>query len=228
LASKARKRKDELYGGLAASTKALANAHRLELLELLAQAPRTVEVLAEMSGLSTANASQHLQVLKTAAMVESEKVGSFVTYRLAGDDVATMIVALRALAARCAARMGTARAALGAEASADDGVDREELLRRVRRREVVVLDVRPAEEFAAAHLPAAVSIPIRELARRLDELPRSRDIVAYCRGPFCVFASEAVAILTRAGFRASELSDGVAEWRARGLPLDSASMEVPS
>ena len=200
-----RRRKDVLYGGLAAVVKALGNPHRLELLDLLAQAPRTVEVVADMAALSVANASQHLQVLRAAGLVDAERRGAFVVYRLADQDVADTVVQLRRLAARDAA----------------EAVDRETLLARVRRGDVVLLDVRPPEEFAAGRIPGARSVPIRELKARIDELPRAQEIVAYCRGPFCVYADDAVRVLRDAGRRASTMKDGVAEWRAAGFPLET-------
>lgn len=219
--TRARKTKSVLYAGMAAAVKAMANAHRLELLDLLGQAPRTVDVLAGLTGLSIANASQHLQVLRVAGLVMSERRGSFVSYRLAGSDVADTLVALRALAhARSAKLENIANELHGGEGVVE--VDRGDLLKRVLRGDVVLVDVRPAEEFASAHLPRAVSVPLKELKARLAELPVNKTVVAYCRGPYCVFAKDAVDVLRAAGINAQALSDGVAEWRVRGLPLESA------
>lgn len=221
MASGSRRMKRALYEGLTAVVKALANPHRLELLDLLAQAPRTVEVLAELSGLTVANASQHLQVLRAAGLVESEKSGSYVTYRLAGADVAHTVVQLRALAHARSATIARAAAELSLAPAGAEAVEREALWRRARRGEIVVVDVRPAEEYAAGHLPGALSVPLRELRARLAELPKDRPVVAYCRGPYCVLAADAVSLLLREGFTARRLPDGVAEWRAAGLPLET-------
>jgi rhodanese-related sulfurtransferase/DNA-binding transcriptional ArsR family regulator len=211
--------KGPLYEAFAAVVKAMANPHRLELLDLLVQAPRTVEALAEQARLSVANASQHLQVLKREGLVTSARRGPFVTYRLAGDDVAEAVVRLRQLAEARSAALAAAASRLQRRGAERQEVDRAALLRRARRGEVLVLDVRPAEEYAAGHLPHARSFPLGELKRRLAELPRDVEVVAYCRGPFCVLARDAVALLERAGRKAVQLEDGVAEWRARGLPL---------
>ena len=216
---KPRRKKDVLYAGMATAVKALANAHRLELLDLLGQAPRTVDVLAGLTNLSIANASQHLQVLRTAGLVESERRGSFVAYRLADTDVADTLVTLRQLAHARSEKLE----AIASELRGGPGVvevDRVDLLKRVQRGDVVLVDVRPVEEFAAAHLPRAVSMPVKELKARLRELPADKTVVAYCRGPYCVFAVDAVDVLRAAGFNALALSDGVAEWRVRGLPLE--------
>lgn len=221
--SRRRPRKSALYDGLAVSVKALANPHRLEILELLAQVPRTVEAVGGLARLSVANASQHLQVLRVAGLVESEKRGSFVTYRLAGDDVAAILVRLRELSHARTAAMARIADELREKAAPFEELDRLELLERARRGEVVVVDVRPAEEYAAGHIPGARSIPLRELKGRLAELPKRTRVVAYCRGPYCVLAANAVDVLSRAGFKALHLTDGVAEWRARGLPIESGS-----
>lgn len=218
---KADKHKGALYEALAKAVKAMANPHRLELLDLLVQAPRTVEVLADLARLSVANASQHLQVLRREGLVVGEKAGLFVTYRLAGDDVAEAVVRLRQLAHARSAAMEEASSLLRSRRARCDEVDRAELLARVRRGEVTVLDVRPVEEYDAGHLEGAVSMPLEELKRRLAELPRHLEVVAYCRGPFCLLADAAVRQLGDAGFRARPLSDGVAEWRAQGLPIET-------
>ncbi len=222
------RRKRTLYEGLASAVKALANPHRLELLDLLAQAPRSVDVVAGLANLTVANASQHLQVLRAAGLVQSVKQGSFVTYRLAGDDVAAAVVQLRVLAHARSAKLDAVAAELRGGKGASEEIDRGDLLKRAQRREVVFLDVRPGEEFAAGHLPGALSIPLRELRRRIAEVPAHQRIVAYCRGPYCVFAVDAVTVLREAGFDAAPLSDGVAEWRARGLPVETAPRAAPS
>jgi rhodanese-related sulfurtransferase/DNA-binding transcriptional ArsR family regulator len=217
-----RRHKDVLYEQLARIGKAVAAPRRLELLDLLGQAPRTVEALADETDMSIANTSQHLQVLRAAGLVDSVKEGLYVTYRLASADVAELTLRLRALAEARLAEMDRVK-----KQFFDDGdlepIDRRELAARVRRGEVVLLDVRPAAEFAAAHITGAVSIPHDELPRRLAELPKRREIVAYCRGPYCVYASKAVKVLRGRGFKATRLEDGIAEWRARGLPIASPS-----
>lgn len=210
--------KEPLYVQLADVAKALANPHRLELLDLLAQAPRTVEVLAKMARLSVANASQHLRVLRSAGLIDARKSGSFVTYRLAHPDVAPLLMKLRGLEEAHRNAINAAVSAIRTDSDVE-AVDRGELVRRVERGEVVLLDVRPPEEFATAHLRGAVSIALPELKARLRDLPKKTKIVAYCRGPYCVMASEAVRILKQAGFQATLMREGVTEWRALGFPI---------
>lgn len=218
--------KDDLFDALARPAKAMASPRRVELLDLLAQAPRTVEALAAESSMSIANTSQHLQVLRSAGLVTSDKAGQYVTYRLASHAVHELVVALRSVAERHVADLAEVKRSLLLDADDITPVSGKELLRRARAAEVVLLDVRPREEFDAAHLPHAISVPIGELARRVDELPRDADVVAYCRGPYCVYAAEAVRLLRRRGFRAFRLEDGVPEWRARRLPLVSREEEL--
>jgi len=217
-----RRHKDALYEQLARVGKALAAPRRLELLDLLGQAPRTVESLAEQTGMSIANTSQHLQILRAAGLVASEKDGLFVTYRLASEDVADFSLRLRRLAETQLAEMERVKRQFFATEDDIDAVGGKELLNRVRRGQAVLLDVRPTEEFEAAHISGAVSIPHDELKRRLADLPKRREIVAYCRGPYCVYAIEAVKLLRSRGFKATRIEDGVAEWRARGLPTESS------
>lgn len=221
-----RHHKDALYGQLARIGKALAAPRRLELLDLLGQAPRTVEGLADQTGMSVANTSQHLQVLRAAGLVEAAKEGLYVTYRVASDEVATFSVQLRRLAESRLADVERIKRQFFATSDDLDAVSGKELLGRVRRGEVVLLDVRPAEEYGAGHLPGAISIPHDELKRRLSELPKNRRVIAYCRGPYCVFASEAVKLLGSRGFKASRIEDGVVDWRARGLPVERDAPEV--
>jgi len=206
--------------------KAVAAPKRLELLDLLCQGPRTVEVLADQAALSIANASQHLQVLRAARLVEAEKHGLHVEYRLAGDDVSRFFLALRSLAeGRLAEIAVVAREYLGAR-DAMETVAGEELLRRVKEGVVTVLDVRPSEEYEAGHLPGAVSIPLGELKARFKELPKNRDVVAYCRGPYCVFAVEAVALLRKKGFKAHRIKEGVLDWKSRGGRVEAGNGRV--
>jgi rhodanese-related sulfurtransferase len=211
-----RRFKDAIYEQFARIGKAMSSPKRLELLDLLCQGPRTVEALAEHAALSIANASQHLQVLRAARLVEAEKKGLHVEYRLADDDVCRFFLALRGLAeSRLAEVEHIARDYFKGRGPMEP-VEGDELLRRVKSGAVTVLDVRPAEEYRAGHIPGAVSIPLPELKARLKELPKDRDVVAYCRGPYCVMAVEAVERLRRQGVKAHRLEQGVVEWRARG------------
>jgi DNA-binding transcriptional ArsR family regulator len=206
-----RREKDALFEQFARVGKALASARRLELLELLAQAERPVEELARESGLSLANASQHLKILRDAGLVIARRDGVFVRYALAGDDVLGLWLALRAVAAdRLAEVERAAREYLGGEVEA---IGRRELVERARSGDLLVIDVRPAREFEAGHIEGARSIPIDELEDRLGELPPDAEVVAYCRGPYCVYAHEAVRQLAAAGRRARRLEDGWPEWR---------------
>lgn len=217
--SRSRQFKDTVYEQLARVGKAVAAPKRLELLDLLCQGPRTVEVLAGQAALSVANASRHLQVLRGAGLVESEKRGLYVEYRLANEQVGRFYLALRKLAESRNAEIDRVARAFFEQRDDLEAVPRGELLRRVRHGEVTVLDVRPAEEYRAGHIPGALSIPVGEIKARLAELPKGRDVVAYCRGPYCVMAVEAVTILRRQGIRAHRLEEGVLEWRARGWPV---------
>jgi rhodanese-related sulfurtransferase len=206
-----RRQKDTLFEAIALMGKAFASPVRLELLDLLAQAPRTVEELARASGQSTANASQHLQALHAAGMVTRTREGTRVRYAIAGDDALRPWLALRdASLVQLAEVERAARDYLGA---AVEAIDRDELRERLARGDVLVLDVRPAEEYAAGHIDGARSIPLDELEERLAELPADREIVAYCRGPFCAYAHEAVRRLRSAGISARRLEDGWPEWR---------------
>jgi rhodanese-related sulfurtransferase/predicted transcriptional regulator len=212
--------KRTLFEHFAATAKALGSGHRLELLEHLAQSERGVEALARLSGLSIANASQHLQHLRRAGLVVARKQGKHVLYRLADEAVVTLLAALRRTAERNVAEVEKLIATHFHTRDGLEPVSREELMRRMRRGLVTVLDVRPSEEFAAGHLPGAINIPLKELKRRLGELPSGKEVVAYCRGPYCVLSYEAVAKLRRRGFRARRLEEGYPEWKASGLPLE--------
>jgi rhodanese-related sulfurtransferase len=212
-----------MYEQFARIGKAISAPKRLELLDLLCQGPRTVEALAEQATLSAANASRHLQVLRAARLVDAEKKGLFVEYRLADDGVWRFFLELRGLAeARLAEVAQVARGYLQ-EHEAIEAVAAEELLRRVRAGEVTVLDVRPTEEYRAGHIPGALSIPVADLKARLKELPKDREVAAYCRGPYCVMAVEAVELLRKKGFKAHRIEQGVTDWRARGWRVDSAA-----
>jgi rhodanese-related sulfurtransferase len=219
--SSPRRFKDSLYEQLARVGKALSAPKRIELLDLLCQSPRTVESLAEFAAISVANASQHLQVLRSARLVETEKKGLYIEYRLADDDVCRFLVAQRQLAHSRLAEIEHVMRTYFDKREAMEAVEGEELMRRVRKGEVTVLDVRPAEEYRAGHIPGALSVPVGELKARIRELPKGRDIVAYCRGPYCVMAIEAVELLRTQGFKAHRLEQGVADWRARGWRIES-------
>lgn len=219
--------KDALYEQLARIGKAASAPKRLELLELLAQGPRTVESLAGEAAISMANASQHLQALRIARLVEAEKKGLHVEYRIASDEVCAFFVALRTLATARLAEVEQVSRAYLQDRGALEPISGEELLRRAANGDVIVLDVRPASEYRAGHLPGALSIPLAELGARLRELPKKREIVAYCRGPYCVFALEAVAALRRRGIKAVRAEDGVSEWRLAGLPVEGTATGGP-
>jgi len=211
----ARGRKDALFEAIALMGKGFASPVRLELLDLLAQAPRTVQELARASEQSMANASQHLQALQAAGLVSRQRQGTSVRYALAGEDVLALWLALRnASAARLAEVERAAREYLGGEVEA---IGRDELIARLSRGDAVLIDVRPAEEYEAGHIDGARSIPIDELERRLAELPKDREVIAYCRGPFCAYAHEAVRTLERSGRQARRLDDGWPEWNLQQL-----------
>lgn len=216
-----RELKDQLYAQVASIGKAVSSPKRLELIELLCQCEKPVEELAAQAGISVKLASAHLGALRRARLVTTRRDGKYVFYRLADGSVADFWVALRSQAEERLVELQLGLAAIARDAGGLEQQDRGAILRKAAAGEVLVLDVRPAEEFAAAHLPHARSIPLAELRQRLGELPKDTPVVAYCRGPFCMFASDAVALLQRHGYRASHLADGVAEWRARGLPLEA-------
>ena len=215
-----RERKRALFDEFGRIGKALARGRRIELLDVLANGERGVEAVAGEVGLSVANTSQHLQILRQAGLVTTRREGTSIHYRLAGPEVFELWRTLRALAgARLVEVERLAAAYLGARDELEP-VTRQELARRLEDGDrLVVLDVRPAAEHAAGHIPGAVSIPVGELRRRLQELPRNREIVAYCRGPYCAFAHEAVALLRQEGFSARRLEDGLPEWQAAGLAV---------
>jgi rhodanese-related sulfurtransferase len=222
VATQHRRFKDAVYEQLGRLGKALAAPKRIELLDLLCQGPRTVEALAEQAAISVANASQHLQVLRAARLVDAEKKGLYVEYRVADAAVASFYVALRGLGQSHLAEIDQLTRTYFDGRAELEGVSGSELVRRVKGREVTVLDVRPEEEYRAGHIPGAVSIPVDELKKRLKELPEGREVVAYCRGPYCVMAVEAVELLRKKGFKAERLEMGVIDWRARGWRVESA------
>jgi rhodanese-related sulfurtransferase len=219
--------KDALYAQLARISKALGSPRRLELLDLLAQGERTVEALAREVAMSVASTSQHLQVLREAHLVEVRKEGLYAHYRLASPSIFTLLQSVRTVAESHLADMQRVVATYLKDRKAFDAVGRDELLDRVRAGEVVVIDVRPVEEYAAGHIKGAVSVPLPELEERLKELPRRREVVAYCRGPYCVYADEAVQLLRAHGRKARRLHEGFPEWRAAGLPTEATPSDHP-
>jgi rhodanese-related sulfurtransferase len=221
MSAPARRFKDAIYEQVARIGKAVAAPKRLELLDLLCQGPRTVERLAEQVGMSVANASQHLQILRAARLIEAEKLGLHVEYRLADDDVCQFFHGLRRVAESRLAEIERVTREYLERRGALEAVDRDELLRRVRKGQVTLLDVRPSEEYHAGHIPGALSVPLAELKKRMTKLPKDREIVAYCRGPYCVMAVDAVELLRKEGFRAQRLEQGVIEWRARGWRVET-------
>ena len=210
--------KRAIFEALARVGTALASATRLDFLELLAQGERSVDQLATLTGASVANTSQHLQKLRQAGLILGRKEGQFVYYRLAGDEVVGLLAALGSVGEAYVAEVERiVRLYLAAKDSLEP-VPAKELLERARKGLVTVLDVRPPEEFAAGHLPGAVNIPVHELEKRLGELPKRREVVAYCRGPYCLMSYDAVHLLRKRGLKARRLRNGLPEWRRAGLP----------
>lgn len=215
-----RQYKDAVYEQLARIGKAVASPRRLEILDLLNQAPRGVDALATQTGQSVANTSHHLQVLHAARLVESRRSGTRVTYSPAGDDVGALFLSLRELAASRLAEVDQVTRSFLAERETLDAIDSKTLAARMREGTVTLLDVRPATEYVAGHLPGAVSVPLEELEKRIGELDPESEIVAYCRGPYCVLAIEAVGLLRARGFDAIRMEDGVGDWKARGFEVE--------
>lgn len=218
-----RKTKDLLYEQVERIGKALASAKRLELLDLLSQGEMTVDVLAGKASIDIKLTSSHLRVLKEARLVEGMRSGRFIAYRLTGNDVTQLWMGLRSVAE---AHLVELRLALDRIIAAPERLTTESrlgLLERARRGDVVVIDVRPEAEYRAGHLPFARSMPLAEIEQHLSDLPADKEVVAYCRGPFCLMSNEAVALLRRYGFQAQKIADGVAEWAAEGLPVEAAA-----
>ncbi len=215
--------KQVLYARFAEVAKAIGHGVRLEILELLAQGERSVDSLAERAGLSVANASQHLRLMREAGLLVSRRDGKRILYGLSDPSVLGLVAALRRVAERNLAEVREVVGGYFKQRDALEPVSRRELARRIKDGLVTVLDVRPEDEFASGHLPKAVNIPLRALVRRLRELPKDREVVAYCRGPYCVLAFEAVALLRSRGFKVRRLEDGYPEWRAAGLPVAVAA-----
>ncbi len=217
--------KRALFEQFAAVAKTLGNSHRLELLELLAQGERSVERLADLTGLAIANASQHLQNLRRTRLVTRRREGKRVFYSLADEAVVSLLGSIRHVAERNLAEVERVVASYFRERDGLEPVSRQELVRRMRRGLVSVIDVRPEEEFAAGHIAGAINVPLKDLARRLKELPPTAEVVAYCRGPYCVLSYEAVWALRHRGFKARRLEEGYPEWKLAGLPVQARSAE---
>lgn len=210
--------KQDVFAQLARIAKALAHGNRLELLEFVAQGPRSVDQLARVTRLSVANASKHLQELRQAGLIRARKEGSRVYYELSGSDVVALVTMLRQVAET---RLAEVEQLLRTYITARDDLEpvpAAELLQRAEQGLVTVLDVRPAEEYAAGHLPGAINIPVGDLPKRLRRLPKEQEVIAYCRGPYCLLAVDAVALLREKGFKARRLADGYPEWVAAGFP----------
>ena len=216
--------KQAIYENLAEVAQALGHAHRLELLEHLAQGMRSVEQLSTRAHLTFANTSRHLQILRRAHLVETERRGKNVLYRLAGDvEVVALIKALGRVGERNVAEIGRVVTDFFQARDALEPVSRDDLVAKLRDDQVTLLDVRPEDEFTLGHLPGALNIPFAELERRLGELSKSREVIAYCRGPYCVLSFEAVSALRARGYRVRRLEDGYPEWKAAGLPVESVA-----
>src|SRR5918995_7212165 len=218
--------KDRLFGHFARVGKALSSPRRLEIVDLLAQGGRTVEEIARETAMSVASASQHLQVLKAARMVEARREGLYIHYRLADEDVFRTWQAVRALAESRLAELDGVVEAYLQDREELEAVDAAELMERLSDGNVVVLDVRPEEEYRAGHIPGALSVPVDALEAALQTLPRDQEMVAYCRGPYCVFSDEAVAFLRSRGYRARRLRQGLPDWRAAGMPVEGLKGEA--
>ncbi|MEJ6781127.1 ArsR/SmtB family transcription factor [Aminobacter sp. Piv2-1] len=216
--------KQAIYGSLSEVAQALGHPHRLELLEHLAQGMRSVEELSARTRLTFANTSRHLQILRRARLVDTERRGKHIFYRLAGEaEVVDVMGALGRLGERNMAEIDRVMADYFRARDALEPVSRKDLVARLHEGSVTVLDVRPEDEFVAGHLPGALNIPVSDLQRRLGELPSDREVIAYCRGPYCVLSFEAVAALRAKGYLVRRLEDGYPEWKAAGLPVEGAA-----
>ena len=221
-----RHNRNALFDALTSVAKAVASGRRAEIVELLAQGERTVEEIATAIGQTLANTSHHLRTLARAGLVRTRRQGTWIYYSLASEDVSVMWAAIRRVAAKQVAEVEQLAIAYLGDRTGLTTIDRDELLRRLEDGDVVVVDVRPAAEYAAGHILTAVNIPIDDLAQRLDDIPEDVTVVAYCRGPYCVYADDAVRLLTQRGHTAARLEDGFPEWRSAQLPVQSAGGEL--
>ena len=220
--------KHQLQEQFAQVAKALSHAHKLELLELLAQGERSVEVLANVADLSVANTSRHLQQLRRAGLIASRKEGLYVFYRVAGDDVIDLLRSLRRTGQRHMKEVNDVVIGYFSDRDSLEPVSRKQLLRRSKEGLVTVLDVRPSEEYEVGHIPGALNVPLDDIEQHLANLPKEQEIIAYCRGEYCVLAFEAVATMRKNGFNARRLEEGFPEWKAAGLPVDVATSKGES
>ncbi len=217
--------KFRLFEQFAGVAKALSHVHRLELLELLAQGERNVEALAKVAGLSIANTSRHLQLLRLAGLVTSRKNGLFVFYRVAGDDVIDLLRSLQRTGERHIGEVSRVVSGYFRERDSLEPISRKELRKRCNKGLVTVLDVRPVEEYESGHIPGAINVPLKDIEKCIADLPSGQDVIAYCRGPYCVLAFEAVAMLRERGFEARRLEEGYPEWKAAGFPVEGGSKD---
>jgi rhodanese-related sulfurtransferase len=222
-----RKFKDDIYEQFSRIGKAVSSPKRLELLDLLCQGEKTVEILSQETGLSVANTSQHLQTLRAARLVETEKEGLYVIYRLADQKVCQFFLSMRVLAENRLAEIEMIKRQFLKGRKGMEPVDRNDLLKRVKDGAVTVLDVRPAEEYHAGHIPGALSVPLEQLNKLFAKLPKNKEIVAYCRGPYCVLAVQAVEMLREKGFKAIRLNEGIQDWRALGFSVSEGEEKNP-
>ena len=212
--------KDKVYSILANMVKAMGNPHRLEIVDLLGTGEKTVEEIATETNISIANASQHLQVLKSANLVTFRRQGNFILYRLTDEEIYKSLQTLRRLGLDLAAEMEKIVKDFREQKNSLEALDINELVERMKLKNVVLLDVRPANEFRKGHIPGAVNIQVDELSRKLKKLPKNKEYIAYCRGPFCVFADEAIQLLTKKGYNARRLEQGFSDWKVNGLPVE--------
>jgi rhodanese-related sulfurtransferase len=211
--------KDKVYSILANMIKAMANPHRLEIIDLLGQGEKSVEEIAVDTNMSIANTSQHLQVLKAANLVEIRRVGNFIHYRLSHEEIYKSWQSLRELGLERKAEMDKLIKDFREQRNTLEAVKIDELLDRLKSKSIVLLDVRPSGEYKNGHIPDAINIPVEELSAKLKKLPKNKEYIAYCRGPFCVFADEAVSMLIKKGFKAKRLVEGFPDWKIKGLPV---------
>ena len=217
---KGREFKDLIFEQFARIANAFASPKRLEIIDILAQGERDVESLAKYTNMTVANTSRHLQILKNARLVEVRRVGVRIYYRLADEDVVKCWIGLQSLAEKRTAEIREIARMFFESRDTMEPISKEELVKRLQKKEVVVIDVRPSEEYKSAHIPGAISVPLSELKNKLDEIPRDREVVAYCRGPYCVLSAEAMSILKKAGIKAVRLKEGLPEWKEAGLPVE--------